>query len=428
MRLLVEPSDYVLRNAGDMAMMYVAISRLAAAWPNALIQVLTADTNRLAEFCPAATPLIAPEPGKHVSENVSRRISPLARQLKELLLTNEAARRRLWPLIKFVGRARDRGTPSRLALPAAVIDSISRTDVMVVTGMGGITDAFPEYARGLLERIAQALAFKKPVFMLGQGIGPLHSPDLRSKAAAVLPHVRFIALREGRSGLPLLRSLGVPSHRMMVTGDDAIELANSSGSAKGGRGLGVNLRSAGYAATDSAFISECGEIVQRSARKFEAPMVPVPISSVPGEEDAFTIQLLSAGYPELLDGGMDLDTPLKVISQIKSCRIVFAGSYHAAVFSLSVGVPVVCFAKSHYYRDKFLGLAELFGAGCIVILACQPNWKLLLADVLERCWHSADELKPLLLAAAERQILLSRAAYQRVFEIMTATTETKSNF
>ena len=73
MRVLVEPSDYVLRNAGDMAMMYVAISRLAAAWPDALIQVLTADTNRLAEFCPAATPLMAPDPGQF-SESVSRRI------------------------------------------------------------------------------------------------------------------------------------------------------------------------------------------------------------------------------------------------------------------------------------------------------------------------------------------------------------------
>jgi len=123
-----------------------------------------------------------------------------------------------------------------------------------------------------------------------------------------------------------------------------------------------------------------------------------------------------------------VDTPFKVLYQIKSCRLVFAGSYHAAVFALSLGVPVVCLARSHYYRDKFLGLAELFGTGCIVILAREPNWKPLLANALESAWHSVDEVKPHLLAAAKRQVLLSRAAYQRVFEILSATTETKSNF
>jgi len=423
MRVLVEPSDYVLRNAGDMAMMYVAILRLAAALPRASIQVLTADPHRLAEFCPAAIPLIAPQPG-----NISRQISPSAKQLKDLLLKSEVARQRLRPLIKFLRRVHDRVTPVRLGLPATVINAISRADAMVVTGMGGITDAFPEYAWGLLERIEQALTFGKPVVLLSQGMGPLECPELRSKAAAVLQRVPFIALREGRSGIPLLRSLGVAPSCMMVTGDDAIELANSCGLANGGRGLGVNLRVAAYADTDSTFASECGHILQRAARKFEAPIVPVPISAVPGEEDANTIRLITAGYSDCSIGGLRVDTPLKVLYQIKSCRLVFAGSYHAAVFALSLGVPVVCLARSHYYRDKFLGLAELFGTGCIVILAREPNWKPLLANALESAWHSVDEVKPHLLAAAKRQVLLSRAAYQRVFEILSATTETKSNF
>ena len=33
--IVVEPSDYVLRNAGDMAMMQVAMGRLAAMLPDA---------------------------------------------------------------------------------------------------------------------------------------------------------------------------------------------------------------------------------------------------------------------------------------------------------------------------------------------------------------------------------------------------------
>ena len=40
-RILVEPSDYVLRNAGDMAMLHVAVTRLSSLWPAASIQVLS---------------------------------------------------------------------------------------------------------------------------------------------------------------------------------------------------------------------------------------------------------------------------------------------------------------------------------------------------------------------------------------------------
>ena len=39
--IVVEPSDYVLRNAGDMAMMQVAMGRLAAMFPDADIAVFS---------------------------------------------------------------------------------------------------------------------------------------------------------------------------------------------------------------------------------------------------------------------------------------------------------------------------------------------------------------------------------------------------
>ena len=56
-RVLVEPSDYLLRNAGDMAMLRTAVSRLIQRWPNALIQVLSDEPDALQAFCPEATPL-----------------------------------------------------------------------------------------------------------------------------------------------------------------------------------------------------------------------------------------------------------------------------------------------------------------------------------------------------------------------------------
>jgi glycosyltransferase involved in cell wall biosynthesis len=45
------------RNAGDMAMLRTAVSRLAQKWSNALIQVLSDEPHVLQAFCPEVTPL-----------------------------------------------------------------------------------------------------------------------------------------------------------------------------------------------------------------------------------------------------------------------------------------------------------------------------------------------------------------------------------
>src|SRR4051812_41361529 len=58
-QILVEPSDYVLRNIGDMAMLYAATERLARLCDNATINVLTDDPDALRRFCPFATPMSA---------------------------------------------------------------------------------------------------------------------------------------------------------------------------------------------------------------------------------------------------------------------------------------------------------------------------------------------------------------------------------
>src|SRR5579863_5705340 len=62
-RILVEPSDFILLNAGDSAMMQVALARLVEIWPGAIIQVLTDDPNQLVGCPPQILPLSAT--GRH---------------------------------------------------------------------------------------------------------------------------------------------------------------------------------------------------------------------------------------------------------------------------------------------------------------------------------------------------------------------------
>ena len=75
-------------------------------------------------------------------------------------------------------------------------------------GMGGITDAFPEYALAGRETLASAVRRRNSLRWLGKDLDPLQAPALVTRARAVLPSVDFIALREDRASLPLLLSLG----------------------------------------------------------------------------------------------------------------------------------------------------------------------------------------------------------------------------
>jgi hypothetical protein len=143
MRLLVEPGDYVLRNFGDVAMLQVAISRLTTLWPNASIQVFTAEPGRLVEFCPTAVPLLAPGPGTNEPSP-----GPVPAIVKRLLFKSAAVRRGLAPLIKYIRRSRVRGDRSRQRLPRAVLEAISCADAVVFAGMGAVNDAFLDYALG----------------------------------------------------------------------------------------------------------------------------------------------------------------------------------------------------------------------------------------------------------------------------------------
>jgi colanic acid/amylovoran biosynthesis protein len=103
-----------------------------------------------------------------------------------------------------------------------------------------------------------------------------------------------------------------------------------------------------------------------------------------------------------------------VIKQAALCRVVVTGAYHAAVFALAQGVPVVGLAKSAYFSSKFLGLEDQFGEGCQTILLDEQALPQRLHIALERAWQNADKLRDPLQAAALRQIELSRRSYERL--------------
>jgi colanic acid/amylovoran biosynthesis protein len=406
-RVLMEPSDYVLRNLGDMAMLSVAVERLDAGLPGVTIQVLTDQPEALKTFCPLATPLDASS--RHLWLNTGF-LETLVNDALPPRLANRVQRRiphRVATLVE-----------SYLFRRSEFMRALSRSDLVVVAGMGGITDYFPNFCADLLKTMQLAVSAGKPVAMVGQGMGPLENSDLRKLARAILPQLDLIALREHRAGVPLLHELGVDPSRIIVTGDDALELAFKLQLPKLGEGVGLNLRLSDYSAIDAASARMIGNVVHQIAIALGAPLIPLPVSRVPGESDIATLRLMMPDCDEELKAATKISTPEGLVRQIQRCRLVIAGSYHAGVFALANGIPTIGVAASSYYVDKFEGLKDLFREGCAVVRLDRKNYLEDLRSAVERLWSTADATRSHLLSSAERQISAHYAAYSKIAELV----------
>jgi colanic acid/amylovoran biosynthesis protein len=425
-RIIVEPGSYSIQNMGDVAMLQVATRRLHELWPDASIQVFNNAPAELARHCPDASPLNANGRALWFSHDYVpspiRRLLParLSRRLgdaeKELRYRRPATAERLMRLrLRLLRHGRSAEDFE------AFIDAMHNAQLLVVCGQGSMGDATAGHAFNVLSTIEMAQLCGVPVLMFGQGIGPMRDPVLMARARQVLPYVSMIALREGRAGPPLLRSLGLPAGKVVVTGDDAIELAAFERPATLGTGLGVNVRVAGNAGTEGGYLDRIGPVLHDFADRVGAPMIPAPIARGRAHDGDLLRELLGErGDPS--DGGVGLDTPAAVVRQVGRCRVLVTGAYHAAVFALAQGVSTVCLAHSDYYVDKFRGLAELFGPGCQVVEAgadLGASFATVLLIALTTAWTNADELRPELLAAADRQIEAGRAAYRTGASLVT---------
>jgi colanic acid/amylovoran biosynthesis protein len=300
------------------------------------------------------------------------------------------------------------------------LNALRQADLLVVSGAGTITDSQQGHARIVLNTLESAHRVGTPVALVGQGIGPLENPELLAWSKALLPSTIFIGLREGCGGPPILDALGVARERVMVTGDEAIELAYETRPDRLGEGVGINLRVANYAGIDDSLIDEIRPVLNRFVTSHNTELLPLPITHHTGSYDPSTISKLMSGLSDPLRGGEELDTPLKVITQAGRCRIALTGAYHAAVFALSQGIPAICIVGSPYYLNKFVGLADLFGEGCELVHLGDADFTERLAEAMEKAWEMANRVRASLLDAAARQVEASQLAYARIAETYTA--------
>ncbi len=420
MRIYVEPGSHTLTNLGDVAMLQVAIRRLRLACPGAAIGVVTDRPDLLAGYCPETYPV--PAAGRRawlrdeafLTGRVGRVVPPiLARPLAR------AGRRAVavWPeLGRQVLRVWRSSSGSGVR---GFLDHLLEADAVVVSGCGAFADTFEVFALSILEVLKLSIRRDVPTVLLGQGIGPLTSVRLRHRAAEVLPHANLISVREGQSSPRILTNLGVPRSKVVVTGDDALELAYDVRQPAIGGAVGLSLRTTSYAGIDEQTGLLVVLIVARQARLWGVPLVPLPVDVADLGFERPPTDLRDVWEAARQQAALSAqEGPTALIRSVSQCRVVVTGTYHAAVFALGQGVPVVALAASAHYRQKFLGLVHHFGEGCRIVEMTRSGWAEKLNDALVVAWGDATLRRQALLEATRKQVEVGRALVPRLQAIL----------
>ena len=407
--LLVQPGSLAMLNLGDVAMLQVCVERLQGLWPHASIGVVTSAPDLLMRHVPGVEPVPAAgqhewferpwDGGAYVSALSDRSRARLGRAGRTLSGIGEQGARLA---VRAELAAREPAGEELRAFAGWLLNA----DAVVVSGRGGTTDTFLGDGLQTLELMRLAASLGIPTAMFSQGFGPIEEPRLRHEAGAVLPGVERIAIRERRTGVRLLEELGVAPERVSVTGDDALEPAHRLRPSRLASGaIGFGLRVSEYSGIGSHLAQTTAGALRAVASERAATLAPVTVSLYPHEADGETLRRVLGGV------GGESASPRESIEQAGRCRVVVAGSYHAAVFALGQGVPVVGLSATPYYDQKLRGLADLFPGGCTVLSAAERDLADRLAAAVRDAWDGAEERRPELLRAAERQIDAARDAY-----------------
>lgn len=423
LRIIIDHGEYWLQNKGDLAMLDVTVGRLRERWPDARIGVPTFDPALLRSYEPGAEPLAVSEGGDWMPRRPShvlaerlpaRVVGPVTRGWRETTLPPRRLVRQLRSrLRKPAPQANDQGSwPESRPLPR-IPRAVSTASLVLALGGGYLADVDRNQSHRTLDLFEQAAALGIPTAMLGQGIGPIEDPVLLARAREVLPTVDLIALREPVNGPQLLLSLGVQPERIVVTGDDAIELAYALRPERPGNGVGLTVRIAEYSPVKARATDEIAHAMQTFAAERSAPLVPMAVSTYLNQ-DRRAAEPLVRGYGDVVPMLNRYSSSRDLAARVARCAVVVTGAYHVAVFALSQGIPVITLSSSRYYDHKYVGLERMFGTGVTQLSLEDDDIGARLLAAMRAAWEAAPVQRDMLLTAAARQIEDSRSTLARV--------------
>lgn len=265
-------------------------------------------------------------------------------------------------------------------IPSVTRDSVALLadcEAVIVHGSGSFNSVF--WRGWLYPKSFTAVALHwlgVPLLMTSQGIGPFHHLLDRWMARRFLRLTRFSGVRDGEASRREAIALGTARDLIVHTGDDSallptaataeVDAALAAECVPRERPLiGVNFRDAASYASDfcdHGHVALAGAL-DRLIEVTELQVVFLPISYDPADDDRASAERIVAlmKHPDRVSR-LQFRHHAGTLRGIAGRMTAFVGaSYHALLFALSAGVPVLALTKNPYYAAKQRGLLEWFG-------------------------------------------------------------------
>ncbi len=238
--------------------------------------------------------------------------------------------------------------------------AIGGADIVFFVGGGYLTDIGKFDCRATLAAGLMAIFSGKPVYMSGQGLGPIDTRMTKLLLKAMVPHAKLVTFRDRSGSENLLRRLHIPWKSGGSVGDDAMSLpvkeAVDAGANWSGDRLAVQFRVCPQTPNILAHISE-----------FERFLLSM-VADGDWQIDFFIFHTTRPAYEEdvirsiVERTGIEnyvvhkVEDPRQMRYLVGQCNVAIGIAYHFLVFALAEGVPAIGLWDGRYYKDKIEGL------------------------------------------------------------------------
>lgn len=409
-RILVVPGSYPFDNVGDVAMCLVAVERVRRAVPVADLRVYAERQDLLDANGLGDATAVDERPWFVWTAALERwqgrmRVGPLG------ALPDAHPRR-------FLRAARLAGLVSDPGAAASFLDEVERADLIVLSGQGSLRDGSDRRSRRYATLLLVARSFGVPVVAVGQGIGPLEDRPLAERVGAALQTLHGLSVRDAGPSAVTIAALGLADGRWQVTGDDAIAAVLGREPASDRASIGVSLRDNRAASVPPDLPATVGRAIAASRPGAPVELISMMEKARPGSiSDARFLAAVDPG-PGARVNGYEA-TAAAALDALASCRLVISGTYHAAVFAQSLGIPVIGLASSPYYVQKLEGvLAQFGGEGGMLLDPTASTFPAELSEAIDRWWDRPDQLADRLRARAAEQAAAGDAFFDERISVL----------
>ena len=309
---------------------------------------------------------------------------------------------------------------------AALLREVRRCSILMIGGGGNLTSTCAPLLRlrSLLAGCAQANGI--PVVVTGQQVGPALTPTDEALLRRWLPRCALVGVRD-RLSFGKALELGVPPDRLVLSGDDALDLEAEAYPLPGrcaGRVrplIGLSLHNPAPAAGRQAVLAGMVACLAPWLAAVEADILMLPHlrAAVPHRCDVRFARDFAAlsGLGErirIVDDAACRDVHIKYLTS--QLDFLVTTRFHGAVFALSSSVPVVSFHTDAYSRSKMDGLFDYFGAEVRSSQWGMPEARLR----VEACWEQRPQQRARLHEAREAVMRPHMEARQSLVSLLEA--------